>query len=144
MLKGKVVGVCISKERGTSKQNIGKAYMKKDYGLKNDGHGGTVRQVSLLMAESVKDITKKHGLKAEPGDFAENILTEGIDLKLIKVGDMLRVGEAELQVTQVGKKVCPGHYSFHGLALLPTEGVFCRVIKSGEVEVGDEVSVLQY
>jgi len=62
-------------------------------------------------------------------------------LKLVKVGDILQAGEAELQVTQIGKEVHPGHYSFHGLALLPTEGVFCRVIKSGEVKVGDEVSL---
>jgi len=141
MQKGKIVGVCISEKRGTAKQNVGKGYMKKNYGLENDGHGGTERQVSLLMAESVKECVQKHGLKAKPGDFAENILTEGIDLKLVKVGNVLRVGEAELRVTQIGKEVHEGHYSFHGLALLPTEGFFCKVLKDGEVKVGDEVSL---
>lgn len=141
-MAGRVVGVCISEQRGTGKTNVGRGYLRAGLGLEGDGHAGTFKQVSLAMAESARRLAAEHSLQAAPGDFAENILTEGIDLRRVAVGDRLRVGAAVLEVVQIGKEVQPHHYSFHGLRLLPTEGVFCRVVESGPVAVGDPVELL--
>ncbi|MEW6573671.1 MAG: MOSC domain-containing protein [Bacillota bacterium] len=141
-MAGTVIAVCISAERGTAKQDVGEGYFKEDFGLEGDGHAGSPRQVSMLMGESVARFTREHGLEPKPGDFAENILTRGIDLKKVKVGMRLQVGDGILEIVQIGKEVKPHHYSFHGFRLLPTEGLFCRVLKSGRVKVGDPVKIL--
>lgn len=141
-MAGTVIGVCISAERGTAKQNVGEGYFKEEFGLVGDGHAGSPRQVSLLMGESVARFTLEHGLNPQPGDFAENILTHGIDLKEVKPGTYLQAGEGILEVVQIGKEVRPHHYAFHGFRLLPTEGLFCRVVKGGKVKVGDPVKVV--
>ncbi|MEW6193040.1 MAG: MOSC domain-containing protein [Bacillota bacterium] len=139
---GKVLGVCISRERGTAKRDIGEGYFREGHGLEGDAHAGTPREVTLLMGESVRRFEREHGLEVNPGDFAENILTEGVDLGRVRPGMRLQVGEGVLEVIQIGKEVKPHHYSFHGFRLLPTEGVFCRVVKGGRVRVGDPVMVL--
>ncbi|MEW6771684.1 MAG: MOSC domain-containing protein [Bacillota bacterium] len=139
---GKVLGVCISRERGTAKRNIGEGHFREGHGLEGDAHAGTPREVTLLMGESVQRFSREHGLEVTPGDFAENILTEGVDLGRVKPGMRLQVGEGVLEVIQIGKEVKPHHYSFHGFRLLPTEGVFCRVVEGGRVRVGDPVTVL--
>lgn len=116
--------------------------MEENYGLCGDAHAGTSRQVSLLMEESVLRVARETGVLAQPGDFAENILTRSIDLRGLKPGDRLQAGEGVLEVVQIGKEVKPHHCSFHGLRLLPREGVFCRVVRGGWVRVGDPVRIL--
>ncbi|WP_334109626.1 MOSC domain-containing protein [Thermodesulfitimonas autotrophica] len=140
--EGQVVAVCISRERGTAKENVGEGFFEENCGLRGDAHAGTSRQVSLLMAESVLRVAQEAGVPAQAGDFAENILTRGIDLRGLRPGDRLQVGEGILEVVQIGKEVKPHHYSFHGLRLLPSEGVFGRVVRGGRVRVGDPVRVL--
>ncbi|HAA89959.1 MAG TPA: MOSC domain-containing protein [Peptococcaceae bacterium] len=137
---GRVVGVCIAGKRGISKTNVGKGYLKANYGLVGDAHAGTERQVSLLMAERIEELSKENNLEIRPGDLAENITVEGIDLKKVKVGDTLKIGEAELEVVQIGKDDdAPHDFSFHGLSVLVTEGVYCKVLKDGWVKIGDQV-----
>jgi len=34
-------------------------------------------------------------------------------------------------------------YNYHGYSLLPTKGVFCKVIESGEVKIGDTVRIIK-
>ncbi len=138
MKEGRVVGVCISEKRGTGKINVGKGYLEKDYGLVGDAHAGTERQVSILPLELIEDVARSHGFEAGPGDFAENITVRGIDFSEIKPGSRLAVGEAELEVVQIGKEIDASHtFSFHGMALLVSNGCFCRVVRSGWVRVGD-------
>ena len=141
-MAGTVIAVCISTERGTAKRNAGEGYLKEDFGLVGDSHAGSPRQISLLMWESVARFTQEHGLKPQPGDFAENILTRGIDLKEAKPGMRLQAGEGILEVIQIGKEERPYHYSFHGFRLLAAEGVFCRVVKGGRVRVGDPIKTV--
>jgi MOSC domain-containing protein YiiM len=59
------------------------------------------------------------------------------------VGDRLRVGKALLEVVQIGKPPEVAHtYHFQGVSVLPTEGVFCRVVEGGWVRRGDEIARL--
>ena len=143
-MAGKVVGVCISQRRTDPKKNVGKGLLQKGLGLVGDSHAGAEKEVSLLAIESLHKLYREAGISAEPGSFAENITTEGIDLTLLPVGSQLQVGEAKLVVIQIGKDPSQPHtYSYQGYSLLPTEGVFCKVIDSGEVKKGDLIRVLK-
>jgi len=142
-MSGKVVGVCISQRRTDPKKNVGKGLLQKGLGLVRDSHAGTEKEVSLLAIESVHNLSQKKGISAEAGCFAENITTEGIDLTSLTIGSQLQVGEAKLMVVQIGKDPSQPHtYRYQGHSLLPTEGVFCKVIESGEVKTGDSIKLI--
>ncbi len=140
---GKVVALSISNKRGIPKRNVEEAMLIEDFGIEDDAHAGKWhRQVSLLSIESIKKVWERE-VKVRPGGFAENITTEGVDLAKLEVGDKIRIGEAILEVTQLGKtchKPCAIFYRA-GFCVLPTEGVFARVVRSGVVRVGDYISV---
>lgn len=141
--RGLIVAVSCSERVGTAKTPVHEAHAVAGLGIENDGHAGTARQVSLLQVEHVEAFNAVHGLRAGPGDFAENILTRGFDLSRLTPGERLRIGDtAVLEVVQIGKEILPHHYSFHGFRLLPTLGVFCRVIEGGLVAAGASISNL--
>jgi MOSC domain-containing protein YiiM len=122
---------------------VGKGLLQKGLGLVGDSHAGTEKEVSLLAIESLHKLHRQAGISAEPGSFAENITTEGIDLISLPVGSQLQVGEAKLMVVQIGKDPSQPHtYQHQGFSLLPTEGIFCKVIESGEIRKGDSIKVL--
>ena len=113
--------------------------------MEGDAHAGTDREVSLLAQESIAKMLDQ-GITVGPGDFAENLTTSGIELHSLPVGTRLRVGAtALLEITQIGK-TCHSDCEIRrltGRCVMPTEGVFARVLVSGEVKPGDEVAVLR-
>lgn len=141
---GKIVAVCSSPEKGMRKKNVGEGLLVAEHGLEGDAHtGGWHRQVSLLAVESIQKMIGM-GLDVGPGDFAENITTEGIDLVGLPIGTKLRIGpEALAEVTQIGKEChsrCAIYYQA-GDCVMPREGIFVRVIKGGPVKAGDEITL---
>ncbi|MDA8210715.1 MAG: MOSC domain-containing protein [Clostridia bacterium] len=143
--KGKIVAVCISEKKGTRKANVGKGRLLVDFGLENDAHGGPWhRQVSLLAMESIEKM-RNMGLDVKPGDFAENITTEGIDLVSLPIGTRMKIGtEAVGEVTQIGKEChtrCAIYYQA-GDCVMPKEGIFIKVLQGGPVAVGDVLEVI--
>lgn len=140
-----VVSVCISEKKGTKKHPVAEISLWPHHGIVGDAHAGDWhRQVSLLANESV-DRMRKEGLTLAAGDFAENILTEGITLRTLPVGTVLRVGEVRLEVTQIGKE-CHNDCAIKkavGKCVMPTEGIFAVVVKEGVVRPGDEIEVLK-
>lgn len=138
----KVVAVCTSEKKGMRKKNVGEAVLVREHGLAGDAHAGDWhRQVSLLAQESI-DKMRKMGLNVGPGDFAENLTTEGIELVSLPIGTRLQVGKALLEVTQIGKE-CHTRcaiYQQAGDCVMPKEGIFARVLEEGAVKVGDEVT----
>jgi MOSC domain-containing protein YiiM len=143
---GKIISVNISKDKGEKKHNIEKCLLIKDMGLKDDAHAGFMhRQVSLLARESIDKI-KNMGLDVVPGDFAENLTTEGIDLPSLPIGTKLMVGNGiVLRVTQIGKECHARCAIFQqvGDCVMPREGIFAEVLTEGEVKVGDTIMVEQ-
>jgi cyclic pyranopterin phosphate synthase len=141
----KVVAVCISKVKGVAKHEVPMIELRSHHGVEGDAHAGNWhRQVSLLGIESV---SKLHHLIPEilPGAFAENILTEGICLYELPVGTNIRVGEALLEITQIGKE-CHLNCAIRkqtGDCVMPREGVFAIVKQSGKVCPQDELHILQ-
>jgi MOSC domain-containing protein YiiM len=145
-LKGKVLAVNISDKKGTKKTNIKSCLLLKDFGLKDDAHGGPWhRQVSLLANESIEKMRAK-GLKVGYGDFAENITTEGIDLVHLPIGTDIQIGKSViLRVTQIGKEChtrCAIYYQA-GDCVMPKEGIFAEVVNEGDVEIGDDIIIDQ-
>ncbi len=143
----KVIAVCRSDEKGTRKQDIRSGYIKDNYGLADDAHADccTHRQVSLLDMSSINKM-RNQGYEINPGDFAENLTTEGIDLISLPIGTRLSIGkEAILEISQIGKDCHTGCAIFQqiGKCIMPKEGVFARVIHGGQVNAGDEINVQQ-
>ncbi len=142
----RIIAVCTSEKKQTKKINVGDASLKEDYGIIGDAHSSkdTHRQISLLAIESINKM-RDLGLNVNPGDFAENLTTEGIDLVSLPVGTKLSVGEeAVLEVTQIGKK-CHTRcaiYQQAGDCIMPKEGIFARVINGGAVKIGDKIKVI--
>lgn len=137
--KGKVVSINISEHKGVSKKSVNSCLIS-NLGFNGDAHSGKWhRQVSLLSKESINKMRKK-GFNISSGSFAENITTEGIDLLKISIGNRLKIGnDVILEVSQKGK-VCPRPCSIYykiGDCIMPKEGIFAKVIKPGEVKVGD-------
>ena len=144
-MTGKIVAVCTSEKKGMRKKNITRGTLLTDFGLESDAHGGPWhRQVSLLALESI-DKMRAMGLDVNPGDFAENLTTEGIVLPELPIGTRMKIGpEAEGEVTQIGKEChtrCAIYYQA-GDCVMPKEGIFIKVLKGGPVQVGDTVEVL--
>ena len=145
-MTGKVIAVCTSKEKGTTKEPVSEGQIKEEYGLVGDAHADccTHRQVSLLAVESI-DKMRKLGIELKSGDFAENLTVEGVDLLSVGPGTHIRVGkEIDLEVTQIGKECHSGCaiQKLVGKCIMPKEGIFTRVVRGGTVKPGDPVRIV--
>ena len=143
----RITAVCRSEKKGTKKEAITEGILREDYGLISDAHAdsSTHRQVSLLAIESINKM-RQLGFDVGPGDFAENLTTEGIDIASISIGTRLLVGqEAILEISQIGKECHTGCaiYRQIGKCIMPREGVFAKVIIGGLVKAGDAIRVLE-
>ncbi len=139
-----LVAVCTSEKKGMRKKNVGEGLLVKEHGLEGDAHAGPWhRQVSLLALESIEKM-RQAGLDVNPGDFAENLTTSGIELYTLPVGTKLKIGGEILgEVTQIGKE-CHTHCAIYyqaGDCVMPKEGIFIRVLNGGRVKVGDKIEV---
>lgn len=132
----KIVAVCLSQEKGTKKQPVSQGFLKEDYGLVGDAHAGSSRQISLLAVERINRM-RSQGAEIAPGDSAENIATEGLDLTSLSLGTRIYIGkDVILEITQIGKE-----YDRDEFRLLAREGVFARVVHEGVVKPGDTLRV---
>ena len=143
----KVIEVCTSEKKGTTKKPVPEIILKVDFGVVGDAHAdcATHRQVSLLAVESIEKMRAK-GFDLKHGDFAENITTQGIVLTTIPIGTRLQVGkEVILEMTQIGKECHAGCQirNLVGDCIMPREGVFTRVINGGTVKAGDKITIVK-
>jgi MOSC domain-containing protein YiiM len=131
----KILSINIADKKGEKKIPIAEAVLKENFGIAGDAHGGDWhRQVSMLASEDIAEMIKK-GAKVTYGDFAENITTEGINLPDLPIGTRLNLGDAILEVTQIGKE-CHEHCAIFrqiGDCVMPRKGIFTRVIKGGKI-----------
>ncbi|MHA1131518.1 MAG: MOSC domain-containing protein [Candidatus Helarchaeota archaeon] len=143
MMSGIVLAVNISRKTGERKRNIGSCEIIET-GLKGDAHAGNWhRQISLLADESIEKM-RHLGVDLDFGIFAENITTKGIPLNNLPVGTRLKINEVILEVTQIGKECHQGCeiQKLVGKCVMPTEGIFTKVIKPGTIKAGDKIIVL--
>ncbi|MDO5538159.1 MAG: MOSC domain-containing protein [Desulfovibrionaceae bacterium] len=142
----RVVSVNTSERKGTRKTAREEVVLKENWGVEGDSHAdGSHRQLSLLAVEDI-DYMRGLGAIVKPGDFAENITTEGVELSAYPIGTRFRIGtDIELVLTQIGKEC---HYGCDirqqvGTCIMPKKGVFCRILKGGVVRPGDSFEVLE-
>ncbi|MBI2857674.1 MAG: MOSC domain-containing protein [Chloroflexi bacterium] len=142
----KVIAVCTSETKGVRKAPIPEGVFRVEFGLIGDAHADSAwhRQVSLLATESIAKM-KKLGLELGPGDFAENITTEGIDLVSLPIGTKLAIGKCLFEISQIGKECHTGCAIKKqvGKCIMPIEGVFARVKRGGTVKPGDAIEVIK-
>lgn len=140
----KVIAVCVSERKGTTKYEVPEIYLKKDYGIIGDAHAGNWhRQVSLLATESVEKMRGEFP-DIPTGAFAENILTDGIALNTLSIGAKLKIGEVLLEVTQIGKE-CHADCAIRkqvGDCVMPRKGVFAVVLEEGAIRRGDVIAIM--
>lgn len=145
-MNAKVVSINISDKKGVRKKPVDQALIRENYGIETDAHASEKwhRQISLLALESIEKM-QAMGLKVGPGDFAENITTQGIDLPGLPVGAKMTIGgNVEVEVSQIGK-VCHTRCAIYhqaGDCVMPKEGIFVRVLKGGTIKTGDEIEIL--
>lgn len=141
--EGRIVAISTSRHRRIKKTNVQRATLIENFGIEGDAHAGNwTRQVSLMNLSSIQKMVDL-GLQVGPGDFAENITTEGIDLLRLPVGTRLQLGGAIVEITQIGKVChtpCAIYYQV-GTCIFPSEGIFARVLKGGELRVGDRIEI---
>ncbi len=140
---GKLLAICTSPKRGTVKTPVPSARLTVEWGVEHDAHGGNWhRQVSLLSAEKIEQFRQK--VWVEYGAFGENLVVEGFDFRSLPVTSRFAIGDAVLEMTQIGKE-CHNDCVIRqqtGDCIMPREGVFARVVKGGEIHVGDDVTLL--
>ena len=144
----KIIAVCRSGKKGTKKEDVAEGVLKEHYGLIGDAHAdsSTHRQVSLLAIEGINEM-RNLGFDVRPGDFAENLTCEGIDLVSLPVGTRISIGEeTTLEITQIGKECHTGCaiYRQIGRCIMPKMGVFAKVIRGGVVRTGDPIRIEGY
>ena len=141
----RVKAVCISEKKGTRKVEVPNINVRVNHGIVGDAHAGNWhRQISLLAQESIDEM-QKTGLELSPGAFAENIVTEGIDLKNLAIGTKLKIGDTVLEVTQIGKE-CHNDCEIKrtaGKCVMPTEGIFAIVLTDGIINPNDSIEIME-
>ena len=141
-----IEAVCISEKKGLVKREQAQVALKTGWGIEGDAHAGDWhRQVSLLAGESI-DTVKKLLPTLKHGAFAENLITRGIDLSVLKIGDRLQIGaEVILEITQIGKECHNQGCAIKkatGDCIMPKEGLFSRVVQGGRAQPGDAITIL--
>ncbi|MHB9022996.1 MAG: MOSC domain-containing protein [Armatimonadota bacterium] len=141
--QGTIIALSVSAEKGTPKTNVPEVRLIEAWGIDGDAHAGDWhRQVSLLALSSIETM-RARGATVRPGIFAENITTDGLDLLDLQIGNRLNIGDALLEITQIGK-TCHNRCAIYqqvGDCVMPREGIFARVITGGVVRVGDTIDI---
>lgn len=140
-MKFKIKSVNVSQEKGVQKHPVDVVELLENHGIDGDAHTGNWhRQVSFLAAEAVDMLREKNpGIELNPGAFGENVLTRGIDWTQVQKGGRVVINEVVMEVTQIGK-VCHDRcaiYDQAGECIMPSHGIFTRVLKGGTIRAED-------
>jgi MOSC domain-containing protein YiiM len=141
-----VEAVCLSHKKGIVKKEQNKVVVQEKWGIEGDAHAGDWhRQISLLAGESIDNV-KEVLPTLKNGAFAENIITRGIDLNSLRIGDRIQIGDVViLEITQIGKECHNSGCAIKkatGDCIMPREGIFAQVIKGGSLTKEQQIKVI--
>lgn len=143
-MPGKVLHVCISARKGVPKREVAEALLCRRHGMIGDAHAGDWhRQLSLLAVGDIQTMEAK-GMTLRPGAFGENLVVDGIDIRRLGIGSRLEVGNAEIEITQIGKE-CHSRCAIYdrvGDCIMPRCGLFAIVTREGTVRRGSRAEVV--
>ena len=139
----KVISISSSPGRGTPKYAVKEGKFIKDFGMEGDGHAGNWHRQVCVFDVSSLDSMSPDERKACEETYSENITTKGIELHTLPVGTKLEIGDTILEITQVGKKFVkdPSLHTSREV-IMHKEGIFCIVLKTGKVNIGDRVRIV--
>ena len=111
-----------------------------DNGFEGCAHArrGSNRQVLLVDRETLE------AMELRPGTLCENITTDGLNVNSLSIGQLLRAGEARLEVTAVCTPCDQMEAIRPGLRkeLWGRRGMLCRVLDGGIIRRGDSIEKL--
>src|SRR3977135_137277 len=99
---------------------------------------GGKRQVLLVDRETLE------AMDLRPGIIRENITTDGLNVNSLQIGQLLRIGEARLEVSAICTPCDQMEIIRPGLQkeLWGRRGMLCRVLEGGVIRRGDSVEKL--
>jgi MOSC domain-containing protein YiiM len=112
-------------------------------------HGGYDKAVYAYAAEDYEWWSGERGRELGPGDFGENLTTEGIAIGDARIGERWRAGRALLEVSEprqpcstLGAKMGDQRFVKRFAKALRL-GTYLRIIEPGEVAAGDPIEVVE-
>jgi MOSC domain-containing protein YiiM len=112
--------------------------------IENAGFEGCVharpngrRQVLLVDSETLA------AMELTPGIIRENITTEGLDVNALVIGQNVRIGKVELQVSAICEPCELLEEIRAGLQaeMVGKRGMLCRVLRGGMIQPGETIEV---
>lgn len=141
----KILALNTSERKGTQKRPVTNVKLIEDHGIEGDAHAGNWhRQISFLGSKCIDDFND-NGAGVKPGAFGENIIVQDVDFTKLPVGTKIICNDAELEITQIGKEChtrCHIYFKM-GDCIMPRNGVFAKVIKGGDISVGDTIEIVK-
>lgn len=142
-MSGNLVGIARARELGSPLEEMASASISLDIGIEGDARGRkALRQVTVLFRDGWEDACRELGVELPWIARRANLLIANIE-RPHAAGGRLRVGEVELEITM---ETQPCHLMDRAkeglrLALKPDwrGGVCCRVIRGGDIRLGDRV-----
>ena len=121
-------------------------------------HGGRRRAVLLITVEALDELVAQ-GFPLFPGALGENLTTRGLDRRALRLGQHLRVGDAEIVLREVrtpcatidryGTGIQAATYDprvqagDHDSPRWGLSGFYASVVRSGIVRGGDAISGIE-
>ena len=129
---------------------IGKLGLQGDLIVSEKHHGGPDQAVYIYGDADYDWWRNELDINLMPGTFGENLTISGLESASFAIGDLLYVGEVTLQVTApripcktfAARMEDPQFVKKFRYAERP--GLYCRVLKEGTVQKGDDVHVEKY
>jgi MOSC domain-containing protein YiiM len=151
-----IVTTLISEQTGIHKLPVAGAVRVTPLGLEGDfvasvkHHGGPDQAVYIYGSADYDWWREQLGRDLPPGIFGENLTISELESASFNIGDVLIVGEAQLQVTAPRIPCSDFAARMEDLQWVKKfraaerPGLYCRVLKEGFVQAGDAVSVEKY
>jgi MOSC domain-containing protein YiiM len=131
---------------GYTRVSVDAARLIEGYGIENDRKGGSPKRQLNVMDDITLAELAAEGFKTDPGVLGENMVISGIDLRTLPAGSCLRLGTDA--VIELGKPRtgCEQLETVEKGIVTNTAGrigIMCRVVKSGNIRVGDSVAMIE-
>lgn len=122
-------------------EELREAVAVQDAGFEGCAHARPMgkRQVLLMDEETLR------AFDLLPGIVRENVTTQGLDVNGLAIGQKLRLGEVELQVSLVCDPCEQIEALRPGLQaeMQGKRGMLCKVTRGGLLKVGDEIELME-
>ncbi len=139
-LSGKVLGVFSAdiNSKGLPRPVVQKLVLEEGYGIEGDKFAGNeLDKTVMIIGKKSYDMANDVGIELKGGSYGENLLLN-IDPHELDIGDRLKLNDAVIEISEKCS-ICD-HLAVFGSKLPKLirkhRGLYCKIIKSGTIEVG--------